>query len=137
MAEQVTLRSWSGMPERLVDAMTGPALAFDLASELTALRAETEWHAFGVNSKTLVKQPDLRVVLTALRRGARIAEHTTAARLCVQVLAGHLRMRADGRTFNLRHGHLLALDWGQPREIEALDDSAFLLTLTWKEGASA
>jgi quercetin dioxygenase-like cupin family protein len=136
MAETFDLRKWSGMPERVVEPMAGPALEFSLAEELALLRGELPWQAFGRNSKTLVKQPDLRVVLTALRRHAHIAEHVTAARICVQTLAGRIRVHAAGRTFDLPHGHMLALDWAQPRDIEALEDSAFLMTLSWKDGVS-
>jgi quercetin dioxygenase-like cupin family protein len=137
MAELVRLRKWSGMPERIVEPMAGPALEFDLAAELALLRGELEWQTFGRNSKTLVKQPDLRVVLTALRKDAHIAEHVTAARILVHTLAGHIRMHVGDSVFDLPHGHVLALDWGMPRDIEALEDSAFLLTLTWKDEVSS
>lgn len=129
-------RKWSGTPERLVAPMAGPVLEFNLSQELALLHRESVWEAFGRNSKTLVKQPDLRVVLTALRGGVHIAEHTTQARICVHTLSGHVRMHAGGRVFDLPRGHLLALDWGMPREIEALEDSAFLMTLTWDEAVS-
>ena len=95
-----------------------------------------EWQTFGRNSKTLVKQPDLRLVLSALRRGVHIAEHTTRARICVHTLEGHVRMHVGSSAFDLPKGHVVALDWGMPRYIEALDDSAFLMTLTWDEDGS-
>jgi quercetin dioxygenase-like cupin family protein len=136
MMETNQTGKWSGTPERLVAPMAGPVLEFDLSQELALLHRESEWKSFGRNSKTLVKQPDLRVVLTALRRDAHIAEHTTRARICVHTLSGHVRMHAGGRVFDLPQGHLLALDWGMPRDIEALEDSAFLMTLTWDEGVS-
>jgi quercetin dioxygenase-like cupin family protein len=40
-------------------------------------------------------------------------------------------MSAAGRTFDLRPGSLLALDRGAPHAIEALEESAFLLTIAW------
>jgi hypothetical protein len=40
-------------------------------------------------------------------------------------------MRALGRTFDLPAGSLLALDRGLPHDVEALEDSAFLLTIAW------
>ncbi len=136
MMETTQTRKWSGTPERLVAPMAGPVLEFNLPDELALLHRESEWETFGRNSKTLVKQPDLRVVLTALRRDVHIAEHTTHARICVHTLSGHVRMHAGGREFDLPLGHLLALDWAVPRDIEALEDSAFLMTLTWDEAAS-
>jgi quercetin dioxygenase-like cupin family protein len=47
------------------------------------------------------------------------------------VLSGHVQVKASGRTFSLRTGSLLALDLGVPHDIEALEESALLLTLAW------
>lgn len=136
MLETTGSRKWGGTPERLVGPLTGPVLAFNLSDEVDLLHWEQEWQSFGRNSKTLVKQPDLRVVLSVLRQGVHIAEHTTRARICVQTLVGHVRMHVGVSVFDLPQGQLVALDWGMPRYIEALEDSAFLLTLTWDEAAS-
>ena len=43
--------------------LESPILSFDLNSEIQRLRDENAWQA-GQNSKTLVKHPDFRVVLT-------------------------------------------------------------------------
>jgi quercetin dioxygenase-like cupin family protein len=134
MMETTHRRKWSQAPQRLVESMAGPVLAFNLQDELALLHRESVWESFGRNSKTLLKQPDLRVVLSALRRNTHIAEHMTRARICVQTLSGHIRMRAGEKVFDLPQGHMLALDWGMPRDIEALEDSAFLMTLTWHGG---
>jgi hypothetical protein len=40
-------------------------------------------------------------------------------------------VRAEGRTFDLPTGRLLALDHGLPHDVEALEESAFLLTIAW------
>jgi quercetin dioxygenase-like cupin family protein len=40
-------------------------------------------------------------------------------------------VRAQGRTFDLPAGSLLALDQGIPHDVEALEESAFLLTIAW------
>jgi hypothetical protein len=40
-------------------------------------------------------------------------------------------MRALGRTFGLPAGSLLALDQGLSHEVEAIEDSVFLLTIAW------
>ena len=133
MLETTGSRKWGGTPERLVGPLAGPVLTFSLSDELDLLHQELEWQSFGRNSKTLVKQPDLRVVLSVLRQGVHIAEHTTRARICVHTLSGHVRMHAGGSVFDLPQGHLVALDWGMPRYIEAVEDSAFLLTLTWDD----
>ena len=107
-----------------------PLMEFDLTAEIDRLRAETTWST-GQNAKTLVKYDDLRVVLTVLKAKARMPEHKTEGRISVHVLSGHLRLRASGRTFSLRPGNLLTLDHGVPHAVEALEESAFLLTIAW------
>ena len=110
--------------------MAEPLMEFDLPAEIDRLRAETTWST-GQNAKTLVKYDDLRVVLTVLRAKARMPEHKTEGRISVHVLSGHLRLKAGGRTFSLRPGSLLTLDHGVPHGVEALEESAFLLTIAW------
>ena len=108
------------MAERLME--------FDLPAEVRRLHAETTWST-GQNARTLIKYDDFRVVLTALQAKVRIPEHKTEGRISVHVLSGHIQLRASGRTFSLRPGGLLAIDHGVPHEVEALEESSFLLTI--------
>jgi quercetin dioxygenase-like cupin family protein len=110
--------------------MASPFLEFDLTAEIDQLRRETTWST-GRNARTLMKYDDFRVVLTALQANMRIPEHKTDGRISVHVLSGHIRLNASGRTFNLRPGGLVALDQGSAHDIEALEESAFLLTIAW------
>lgn len=112
--------------------LESPILAFDLNAEIEKLRAENAWQG-GRNSKTLVKHADLRVVLSVLQSGARLHEHQAAGRISVQAVAGHLRMRVQDKEYDLPAGHLLALERALPHNVEALEDSAFLLTIAWPE----
>jgi quercetin dioxygenase-like cupin family protein len=110
--------------------MAGPYLEFDLARELKALHSEPAW-SNGQNAKTLVKYDDFRVVLTALKARARLPDHHTEGRISIHTIAGHILVRADGRTFDLPMGSLLALDQGLAHDVEALEESAFLLSIAW------
>ncbi len=110
--------------------MAGAYLEFDLMRELEQLHREPGWSS-GQNAKTLVKYDDFRVVLTALKARARLPGHQTEGRISIQTVAGHIQVRAEGRTFDLPTGRLLALDQGLPHDVEALEDSAFLLTIAW------
>jgi quercetin dioxygenase-like cupin family protein len=78
-----------------------------------------------------VKYDDFRVVLTALKARARLPGHQTEGRISIQTVVGHIQVRAQGRTFDLAAGSLLALDRGIPHDVEALEESAFLLTIAW------
>lgn len=112
--------------------MSARYLEFDLAREVEQLHREPEW-ATGHDAKTLVKFEDFRVVMIALRARARIPEHQTEGRIAIQTISGHVEVRAEGRTFDLPAGSLLSLDRGLQHDVEALEDSAVLLTIAWPE----
>lgn len=107
-----------------------PILKFDLNAEIEQLRKEDAWQG-GRNSKTLVKNADFRIVLTVLQANARLHEHKAAGRISVQTHTGHIRMHVEGKVFDLPAGYLLALDHALPHDVEALENSAFLLTICW------
>jgi len=109
-----------------------PILQCDLLEEIQSLHKEDAWlQGTGPSSKTLVKHSNLRIVLLALKKNMSMHEHRTAARISVQTLAGHLRLRLPDRTAELPAGQLLVLDQCVPHDVEAEEDSAFLLTLSW------
>ena len=111
-----------------------PILSFDLNAEIEQLRSENAWQG-GRDSKTLVKHPDFRVVLTVLKTNARLPEHKAAGRISVQAVAGHILMHVQDKVIDLPAGHMLALERALPHDVEALEDSAFLLTIGWPEEA--
>src|SRR5690349_12946817 len=108
--------------------MAAPYLEFELGREIDQLGAEPEWKT-GHNARTLVKYDDLRVVLVALRADARIPEHRADGRVTIHAIRGRVHVRAEGRTFDLPAGALVALDRGVPHDVHAIDDSAILLTI--------
>jgi quercetin dioxygenase-like cupin family protein len=117
--------------------MAASFLEFDLTREVEQLHGEPEW-TNGQNAKTLVKYDDFRVVLIALKARARLPEHQTKGRLSIQTVSGHIVVRAEGRTFDLPRGSVIALDRGLPHDVEALEESACLLTIAWpREGRDA
>jgi quercetin dioxygenase-like cupin family protein len=119
---------------RTPQATAGPSLTFDLTEQIRELRQEPYWQS-GRNSKMLVKHDDFRIVLTALKASTTIHEHHSAGRISVQAIEGHLRMHAGGREFDLPAGRVLVLDRAVPHDVVAIEDSAFLLTIAWPEGA--
>ena len=118
--------------ESIDGTLSGPLLQFDLAAELDQLHRDESWqNPTGRSSKTLVKYPDLRIVLIAMKANTRMHEHTAAGRISVHSLDGHIRLHLPERVVDLPGGHLLALDQCVPHDVEAAEDSAFLLTISW------
>lgn len=110
--------------------MAAPYLEFDIAREVEQLHREPGRKS-GQNAKTLVKHDGLRIVLIALKARSSIPQHHTEGHISIQAITGHIQIRAQGRTFELRSGGLLALDRGVPHDVEAVEESVLLLTIAW------
>ncbi len=106
-------------------------ISFALESEAEQLRNAEPYHRNGRNAKTLLKQPEARVVLTVMRAGVRLQHHKAAGRITIQVMSGTVRLKAEHTTVDASAGELLALDRAVPHDVEALADSAFLLSVWW------
>lgn len=118
--------------EFIEGTLSTPLLQFDIGKEIAQQRQEDSWlRGTGRSSKTLVKHPDLRIVLISMKANTRMHEHKATARISIQTISGHLRLRLVEQTVDLPAGHLLVLDQCLPHDVEALEDSAILLTLSW------
>ena len=126
----------SGEPRRghefIEGTLSTPSLEYGLMKEIKQLRQEESWQEeTGRSSKTLVKYPDLRVVLIAMKAKTRMHDHKTAGRISVQTLSGHIRLHLPERIVDLPASNLVALDQCLEHDVEALEESAFLLSIFW------
>lgn len=110
--------------------MTDRLAQFDLGKEMADSAQKKPW-ASGIHSKTLFKKPDFRMVLIELEPGAKMDEHHADGTICVQLLKGRIRFRTHGRTNELCAGNLLTLGASIKHDVEALEESALLLTIAW------
>lgn len=116
-------------PERLNHPLPGPTLVIDFAAVRDELEREGSLPAGAHAARTLVKQPDMRIVLMVMKAGSLLKEHQAEARISVQTLSGRIRFRAAGESIELPTGKLLVVEKKVPHEVEALEDSSFLLSL--------
>lgn len=121
--------------ESLAGSLTAPLMDFNLEKEIAQLHEEEAWLRTGRNSKTLVKQPDFRIVLIALQKGVHLEEHSADARSSIHTLSGHVKLQLLEQTVDLPDGHLLVLDRALEHDVEALEESAILLTISWPHAA--
>ena len=98
------------------------ALERELRSDEAYLRGDH-------TARTLVHEPDLRVVLIAMKAGGRIEEHQAKATASVHVLSGEIRVDLPDSVVNLSAGSFLLLERGLRHAVESRTESAFLLTL--------
>lgn len=111
-------------------ASGGPTLRFDFLLEAEQLRREEAW-SNGRNAQTLVKHPDFRLVLTVMKRGTRMHQHQAKGTVCIQPVSGHVRVHVCGEAFDLVAAQMLSLDPNLPHDVEAVEDSAFLVSIAW------
>jgi quercetin dioxygenase-like cupin family protein len=125
-----------GMPveEGMTARLTAPLLTFDLAAEIERLNNEEHWLKDGRISKTLVKHSDFRIVLMFMKAGTLMQEHKTDARISIHALSGRLLIKLDGQTVELPAGNLLVLEKALLHDVKALEESAFLLSISWPHG---
>lgn len=107
-----------------------PALQFDLAAEIQLLHAEEPWQA-GHTAKTIAKYPDFRIVLVAMKASAQLVQHKTYGRVSIQVLSGHILLNLPAGELEVEAGGLLTLDRELSHDVQAFEDSVFLLTIAW------
>jgi quercetin dioxygenase-like cupin family protein len=103
---------------------------FDLTHEISDSEQKKPWPS-GHYAKTLFKKHDLRIVLITMEDRARMKEHHADGTISVQVLQGSLRINVAGQPHNLSIGNLFTLAASIRHDVEAVGNSAFLLTISW------
>ena len=119
-----------------LDHLRDPVGRFDLPAMERELRGDVALASEGHSAMTLVKYPDLRVVLIFFRSGGSLAESSTDARISLQTLRGHLELRLPDGPIDIPAGHLVTLEGGTGFGVRAPTESALLLTLSWPSNAS-
>ncbi len=110
-ATKTTKTNRSSALERAEEIQPGTArqladrvVEFDLPHMIDKLRADPTWKIEGHSAATIVKYPDLRIVLLALQAKAVMREHRADARISVQALTGHARLRLPDHVVHLPAG---------------------------------
>ena len=112
-------------------------LHFNLSDELGRLREEDSWtRGSGRSSKTLAKYPDFRIVLVLMKPGSEMKEHHADARISIQTIQGRVRIQLPDQVVELGGGELMCLESGIHHDVNALEESAFLITVSWPGGTA-
>jgi len=104
-----------------------PIAKLDVVEEVRTMRASPR--PGGRLGKTLVHNPDLRMVLMVLDRGARIPRHRSKGSLTIQALDGRVIVALLDSSFDLEPGQILAIDRDVSHALVAIEESALLLTI--------
>jgi quercetin dioxygenase-like cupin family protein len=107
---------------------------FDLTQEIADSEQKKPWTA-GHFAKTLFKKSDFRMLLISMERGSVLKEHHADGTISVQVLKGKIGFSIHGKVHELRVNQVLTLGASIKHEVAAIEDSAFLLTISWPDAA--
>jgi len=80
-------------------------------------------------TKTLIKTSHVEVIRMVLPAGKLMSEHKAPGEIIVQCLEGDIKFTTMGEPKQLRAGDMLYLTAGESHELEAVEDSSFLLTI--------
>jgi quercetin dioxygenase-like cupin family protein len=69
------------------------------------------------------------VALMVLKKGAKLQAHHTRAPITIQVIVGKINLIASGKSQVATAGMLIALDRAIEHSIEAVEESALVLTV--------
>lgn len=151
-AQPATIR-----PDRAGHLLNGVMQSFKLNEIVTWLQKEDEYRSKGHNALTLVKNypehdpswgenkanpnstdkvPGLRTVVVCIQKGQGLPQHNAPGRFTLTMLQGRIRfiLEPQGRnvTTELAQGELLVLEEPLPHEVQAIEESAFLLTIAFR-----
>lgn len=107
---------------------------FDLGREMADSEQKKPWPA-GHFAKTLFKKSDFRMVLISMEKASILKEHHADGTISVHVLKGAMRFSVHGHAHDLHANDILTLGASIKHEVEALEDCAFLLTISWPDAA--
>jgi quercetin dioxygenase-like cupin family protein len=106
----------------------GGMVTIRIADEIARLKDATEWTSGDRHAVSLVKDDALNVLLMMLKKGSHLHEHRTKGPITVQVVSGSVRFSGGSEQRIIAAGEIVALDRGIPHSLEALDESALILT---------
>ncbi|MBL1213976.1 MAG: cupin domain-containing protein [Ignavibacteriae bacterium] len=109
--------------------LRAPMLSFSINEEIEKLLKEPGWLNGDRNAVTLQKNPKLRVVLISLRKGASLLEHKVEGPITVLVLSGNINFIIGDDKVNAKANGMIVLEKTIPHDVEALEDSTFILTI--------
>jgi hypothetical protein len=119
-----------------IPELSSPVILKNLWYEIERLKLAPSWQLpTGRSSETLAKYLDLVHVLVLMKAETLMDKHETAGRISLYMIQGRIELRLpEGQVIPLAAGELLTLD-RELAYLQALEESAFLLTVVGSAGS--
>jgi hypothetical protein len=102
---------------------------FDLSSVIENLKAELTWEKGELNTKILLKSPELNIVLVKMHKETEIISFQKNQSVTFQILQGELKLHIRKGSLSLKEGESLILYEKTKYRIVSMEATAILLTL--------
>jgi quercetin dioxygenase-like cupin family protein len=117
--------NWAG-PDAASPIVSHGIKVLDLAAETSSIASAQDPER---TARTLARLDTLRLTLMRLKSGAKVKQHHTDHELSIHTVTGRLLIHTPLERFELSPGHVAVLERGLVHDIEALEESAILLTI--------
>jgi quercetin dioxygenase-like cupin family protein len=117
----------------IIRPLADEGLCFDLEEEAARLERAGSLSRSGRSARTLVKDGVMRVVLTVLGAGGRVARHAVAGPVLVQGLRGEILVQVGEESLAVRAGELCSIGPAVEHSVESPAGGAFLLVVTGED----
>ena len=110
----------------------------NISDELEKLKNAPSWQReAGRSSETIAKYAEFRIVLVRMKQGSYMSHHRAEGPISIHSIQGTIRVHLpEDRKEDLSPGDLLTLERSLEHDVEALEESAFLLTIAWPEATA-
>jgi quercetin dioxygenase-like cupin family protein len=102
--------------------------SLNIADEIARLKRGPQWAAGDRAAESLAKNSELSVTLLLLKLGAALKEHRARGTVALTVVTGSIRLNGAA----LCAGMVAVIDREAPHAVEALEESALVLTAVLK-----
>src|SRR5215469_7614018 len=111
--------------------LAAAVIRLNIGEQLEKLKKAPSWQReSGRSAETLVKYDEFRIVLVRMRPGSYMSHHRAEGPISIHVLQGKIRVHLpENGVEDLESGGLLILGRCLEHDVEAVEESAFLLTI--------
>ncbi|HLN56122.1 MAG TPA: hypothetical protein VK207_09020 [Bacteroidales bacterium] len=107
--------------------------AYDIPSIIEDLKQEQSWLEGELSSVILLNSPSVKVLLTILHGGTEVISYQANDSITFQIIEGSLILHIKEESVVLEKGELMTLTDNVKYSFDAVEETAFLMTLVSKE----
>jgi mannose-6-phosphate isomerase-like protein (cupin superfamily) len=107
----------------------GQTSTFDVPAIIEDLKKQQNWLNGEISSVILLSSPTIKVLLTLMHEGTEVISYQADDSVTFQVIDGSMILHIGDESILIREGEMLTLDEKLKYSFDAVEETAFLLTL--------